>query len=81
MPQGRGLGKASCLACGMISRASRRSAPSGTRPAVKSVRARKIIRVGVTLLDLTPAGERQLGLFLGDDGERGDLVAAAVVLK
>jgi hypothetical protein len=30
----------------------------------------EIIRVGVTLCDLTPATERQLDLFLSDDRER-----------
>lgn len=30
----------------------------------------KIVRIGVTLLDLSPASERQLDMFLGDDRER-----------
>ena len=32
----------------------------------------EIVRVGVTLLDLSPAGERQLDIFLNDDAERQD---------
>ena len=61
---------ASCIACRMIMPAWRRFRRCGRRRAVELRPRAEIIRVGVTLLDLSPATARQLDMFLNDDRER-----------